>query len=157
MIVSGNLPKHVLTQEAPQLACHSCGEIGAIDFHVISNCVHLFFIPLCPINKTGYSTCRNCGSQLREAEMPAEMKSHFRATKSTASTPWWQFFGIVTLGLLLLLLPVITRVVNSFSGMAEEPLPIEYEETFPDDNPRDGSDKKDDWDDEAEYDLDYAD
>lgn len=72
--------------------CSNCNE-ASLCIKIYSRHIHVFWIPILPIGKTGFVECMNCGKQFKPRSLN---ENHFRAfteQKRLATVPIWQFSG----------------------------------------------------------------
>lgn len=78
----------------PELACVKCKTVGKLEIEVFQQYLHLLWIPFFPSGKYASSTCRRCGDNHTNAEVPAEYQEAATQAKAQASTPIWVFAGL---------------------------------------------------------------
>ncbi len=102
MIFYGTKPIHVKSENAPIIKCTSCDSQGGISFHFYSTHAHLYWIPIFPYSRIGYSSCQNCGAKLEPKQMSESMKRSYDIFRKGARTPIWQFSGLALIAILIL-------------------------------------------------------
>jgi rubredoxin len=95
MIIYGWRSAHLKTKQLDTCTCPSCGTKGSVITSVFSRHVHIFWIPLFPIGKTGAAQCQHCGFVMEKKEMPEDIKQEYGYLKSETRPPFWQFAGLL--------------------------------------------------------------
>lgn len=81
-------------------ACGHCGAEGEVTMHILQKYVHILWIPLFPIGKSGVTQCTHCKEVLVGKELPPEYKELFKAVKGQHRTPVWMFAGPIIIAAL---------------------------------------------------------
>lgn len=121
MIIFGIRSAHIHSEPINGATCPSCGSQGTLSIHVYRNHAHVFWVPMFPIEKKGFSQCQHCKNVLEPKEMPNAIKAEFEQVKSNSKGPIWQFSG---LGLFAILIAVAVYANNENSK-----LDLEYLQT----------------------------
>jgi hypothetical protein len=100
MIIYGSKNKQ-LAKETLMDKCPHCGNQHCIDMHVFQKYVHLFWLPLFPIGKTGVSQCDHCKQVLKLNQMPGSLKTSYDNIKSGTKTPLWMFTGLAVIAIII--------------------------------------------------------
>lgn len=95
MLIFGSRSAYVRSVELNSADCLSCGQHGSLVLRIFRKHAHIFWVPLFPIGKTGFSECRHCKNVLRPKEMPEEVRSEYQRLKAQGGGPIWQFSGLV--------------------------------------------------------------
>ena len=91
-----------VNQRVSQVAvCPSCGQKGTLTFHVLSEYAHLYWVPVFPTMKRGFSECSNCGQVLKQREMPPELRNRSQLLKKESNTPKWTFAGLAIIAVII--------------------------------------------------------
>ena len=101
MIIFGLRNAHVKTVKSETSTCESCGKHGSILLSTFRRHIHVFWIPMFPVGKNGFSECQHCKNVLEPKEMPAPLKREFDGLKSDAKGPIWQFSGLGLIAVLV--------------------------------------------------------
>lgn len=118
MIVYGTKAVNLHSKTSKTTTCPNCQTEGSITFHIFRKHAHIFWIPLFPIGKKGFSECAHCKNVLEPKEMPRNMQTEFNLIKSEARGPIWQFAGI---GLF-----IVMMVWGAFASKQNKKLELEY-------------------------------
>ena len=97
MIIYGTKAVHLKTTKFPRATCTSCNTQGSLNFSIYSRHAHIFWIPVFPYGKKGFSQCEHCKQELKLKEMPESYKREYDKLKDEVRTPIWQFSGLVLL------------------------------------------------------------
>ncbi len=95
MIIYGTKEVHLKSKRLDMVMCESCTKRGDITLSVFGKHFHIFWIPLFPIMKKGYSECSHCKNVLKVKEMPDSIKNEYKEFKKEAKYKIWQFLGII--------------------------------------------------------------
>ncbi len=114
MIIYGSKAVH-LTSEQSKATCPSCNTKGSLIVSVFRRHAHIFWIPLFPIGKKGFSQCQHCKNVLEEKEMPEPIKTEYNELKKSARGPFWQYIGLI-LFFVLFGHSIITLIVYMITG-----------------------------------------
>ena len=101
MIIYGWKSSHIRTSKQPNLTCPSCQEKGGIISSIYGRYIHVFWIPLIPLGKTGGTQCNACGKTYKAKEMPEDIKREYKDFKSNTSMPIWHLSGMVIIALIV--------------------------------------------------------
>ena len=97
MIIYGTKPVHLKTTKFPRATCTNCNTQGSLKFSIYSSHFHIFWIPIFPYGKKGFSECEHCKQGLKLKKMPESYKREYDKLKDEVRTPVWQFSGLVLL------------------------------------------------------------
>ncbi|TLX72800.1 hypothetical protein E9993_16800 [Labilibacter sediminis] len=101
MIIYGWKSSHIRTTKQPHLTCPDCQEKGGIISSIYGRYVHIFWIPLIPLGKTGGTQCNACGKTFKAKEMPEDIKREYKEFKSNTAMPVWHLSGMVIIALIV--------------------------------------------------------
>lgn len=111
MIIYGSKSVHLKSERSETSVCPNCEIRGSLILSVYRRHAHIFWIPLFPIGKKGFSQCQHCKNVLYTKEMPVSIQKEYDQLKNKAKGPLWQFAG---LGIL-----IITIIVAAISVQLE--------------------------------------
>ncbi|OWP62008.1 hypothetical protein CDA63_16395 [Hymenobacter amundsenii] len=94
MVIYGYNSSHLRTEPA-QGHCPACATPDALRTSVFGRYVHLYWLPLLPIGKTGASECQHCHFVIRPKEMEPALRQSFRELKQRSRVPGWHFAGLL--------------------------------------------------------------
>ncbi len=100
MIIYGTKEVHLESMLLDTTICKNCQEKGNITLSVFGKHLHIFWIPLFPIMKKGYSQCSHCKNILEAKEMPDSIRDKYKKLKKEAKYKIWQYIGIILIILL---------------------------------------------------------
>lgn len=95
-------------------ACSSCGKTGTVRANVFGRQFHIFWIPLFPVVKTGYTQCSHCKQVQKPKEMPEHIKREYLDAKTESKYKLWQFAGLI--GILALFGPTLIFTIKLMLG-----------------------------------------
>lgn len=101
MIIYGWRSSHLKTAQSNSISCPNCGEKGGIISSVYGRYVHIFWIPMIPLGKTGGSQCSKCNRSFKPKEMTEDLKRDYKSIKSEASMPVWHLSGMIIIALIV--------------------------------------------------------
>ncbi len=102
MIIYGSRVVHIKSVNPKSIVCPSCGSVGATLLGTYRSHIHIFWIPLLPLNRIGVAHCANCKTEIRKRNMTDEMKKEYQYLKSESRGPIWQFSGVFLILLIAL-------------------------------------------------------
>ncbi|WP_299214112.1 hypothetical protein [uncultured Dokdonia sp.] len=70
-------------------------------FSYFSSHFHVFWIPVFPYTRKGFSSCTNCGEELKPKRMPEHIRRAYKETKKDTKLPIWQFSGLILVTVLI--------------------------------------------------------
>src|SRR5690349_23166982 len=108
MIVFGSNSK-LLTKEAIDCECPNCKNTNATTLYIFQEYMHVFFVPLIPMEKLPVTECNNCKLQLKINQMPPFLINKFLEIKPRIKTPIWTFLG---LGLIIITLIIVVATTQ---------------------------------------------
>ncbi len=115
MIIYGSRAVHLKSAQLTAATCPSCKTKGSLILSLFRKHAHIFWIPLFPIGKKGFSKCQHCKHVLEDKEMPASIREQYNRLKQEAKGPIWQFVGLFLFGVLFALpfiVTIITLIIN---------------------------------------------
>lgn len=95
MIIFGSRGVHLKTAQLKSCTCPNCDSKGSLHGSIYRRHAHIFWIPLFPFGKKGYTTCLHCKQVLKPNEMPEEIKDEYHVLKKSAKSPIWQYAGLL--------------------------------------------------------------
>lgn len=101
MIIFGTGSANLETIQASNEVCEHCNQEDSIFFSYYRRHVHIFWIPVFPLAKTGCSYCSHCKQRLAPKQMSRGLKTKFENTKQQVNDPLWQFTGTIILVFLI--------------------------------------------------------
>ncbi len=101
MIIYGTKPVHLKTVENKIIKCANCEKQGQMAFSYFSSHFHVFWIPVFPYTRKGFSSCTNCGEELKPKRMPEHIRRAYKETKKDTKLPIWQFSGLILVTVLI--------------------------------------------------------
>ncbi|WNJ19706.1 hypothetical protein [Pontibacter sp. G13] len=103
MIIYGENNPGIGFVRSDNAICPNCDSEGTIRYEIIGKYFHIFWIPVVPSGKTGGAVCSQCDHVMHPDEMPKFIKAEFKEAKSSIPIPWWQFLGLGSLAILILI------------------------------------------------------
>jgi hypothetical protein len=104
MIIYGTNGSRVRTEPAPGMACPACSNAEQMKVTVFSRYAHVYWIPLVPYTKPVVAECTQCRGWWELDEVPKEapqVRQALQALKKETASPWWQWSGLMLVGLLV--------------------------------------------------------
>ncbi len=101
MLIYGTKPVNLQSKNSKNTICPNCQTESSITYHIYRKHVHIFWIPLFPLGKKGYSECSHCKNVLETKEMPRNMQMELEIVKNETRGPIWQFAGLGILAVLI--------------------------------------------------------
>lgn len=90
----------VATVPLPDLACAYCHTPDSLLCVVVSRYLHVFWIPILPVGKSGATVCKHCKQVLTSGQMPASYRGPVQALEQQARTPLAHFWFLALFGLM---------------------------------------------------------
>lgn len=90
MIIFGTHSGKLKSPQTKANDCNYCQTNESVWFYFFQRYIHIFWIPVIPIGKTGSSVCGHCKQVLSVNEMSENQKQEFLKIKKDLKTP----FGI---------------------------------------------------------------
>lgn len=103
MVIYGWRTSHIKSEANTQVTCPSCGEQGQLVNSVFGRYVHIFWIPVFSIGKTGAAQCLHCKKAFAPKEMNDDMKRVYKTLKSDTKVPLWHFSGLAIIAIIIAL------------------------------------------------------
>ncbi len=110
MIIYGSRATHLKSAES-KTTCPSCKTKGSLILSVWGRYAHVFWIPLFPIGKKGFSQCQHCKGVLETREMPEEIKREYKELKENCKAPIWQYIGLLIF-IVIFAIPFLTAFIQ---------------------------------------------
>ncbi len=101
MIVYGSHPVRIKSHNDKTLKCPNCDTQGSLYFQYYSTHAHVFWIPLFPVMRKGYSSCSNCNQEVKPKNMTDHVRRAYDSIKSDTKVPIWQFSGLGLIAILI--------------------------------------------------------
>ncbi len=122
MVIYGWRASHIKSEGNTQVTCPHCGEKGQLVNSVFGRYVHIFWIPVFSIGKTGAAQCMHCQKAFKTKEMNDDMKRAYKTMKSDTKVPFWHFSGLILIGLLIAFISYSGKVkAQNEQGYIEQP------------------------------------
>lgn len=118
MIIYGTRAVHLKSAQPQSIVCPHCGQADTTILSTYSKHAHIFWIPLFPIGKVGYSMCTHCKQTLEYKDMSRDLQQQYNNLKAETRVPIWQFSG---LGLIAVFI-----AFGAYSSGQEEKNRLEY-------------------------------
>ncbi len=100
MIIYGSKAIHLKSVQSETATCPSCKKRGTLVFSVFSKHAHVYWIPLFPIGKIGFSECQHCKNVLEDKEMPEGLRLEYEDLEKETKPRVWQFIGLIIITVL---------------------------------------------------------
>ena len=97
MIIYGRKPIKLNNPQKQACDCASCNSEKSFWFYFFLNTYHIYWIPLFPLGKYGYSQCSKCYEILYDVQMPEPVKSEFNENYKQLKTSMGYKIGLATL------------------------------------------------------------
>lgn len=101
MIIFGTRSGKLKNDQIQAYDCNYCKTENSVWFYYFQKYIHIFWIPVIPIGKTGSSVCGHCKQVLEANQMPEPQKQQFLATKRELKTPFGYKIVLILLALLI--------------------------------------------------------
>lgn len=99
MIIFGVNSRRLKNLKSQTHDCGYCKIEKTVSFYFFQKYIHIFWIPIIPIGKTGSSVCSHCHQALHSSQMPEIQKKNFLEEKAMLKTPWgYKIFLFLFLG-----------------------------------------------------------
>lgn len=95
MIIYGWRASHVKSQISDTVKCVQCQTEKTTLFSVFSRYVHIFWIPLFPYGRKGFTECQKCGYETDSSYTDDHYKRGHRELLQQTNIPFWQFAGLL--------------------------------------------------------------
>jgi len=110
MVIYGWRSSHIVTHDAKNITCPSCGEKGGIVNIFHGKYFHFFWIPTFSLGKKGTAHCTKCDDTFSSKKMPENIDRQYREMKSEVRIPLWHFSGIAILALFIAFIAYSSKV-----------------------------------------------
>lgn len=95
--------KELANEQLFGINCPNCGTSGRLSISIIARYLHVFWIPVFSIGRTGYSSCDECHKEIQKGDMPAGLKQSYQDILNTTSVPWWHYSGLIIIGIMFII------------------------------------------------------
>ena len=75
--------------------CPNCKRTNCVEINIFQKYLHLFWIPLVPLSKTGWARCAHCGEVFTIFQMSPSMLTSYERIRKNTTTPVWAFTGLL--------------------------------------------------------------
>jgi uncharacterized Zn-finger protein len=113
MIIFGTRTGKLKSPQTTAYDCSYCNTEKSVWYYFFQKYIHIFWIPVIPIGKTGSSVCSHCKQVLSANEMQENQKQEFLNTKKELKTP----FGYKIVLILVACLFALPFLIGFFSQM----------------------------------------
>lgn len=113
MIIFGTRSGKLKSPQTDAYDCNYCQSEKSVWFYFYQKYIHIFWIPVIPIGKTGASVCGHCKQTLEGNQMQEPQKQQFLETKKALKTP----FGYKIVLFLLLAIIAIPFLIGFFNTL----------------------------------------
>ena len=94
MLVYGTNSSNMGATQVEEATCFGCNTKGSLVFTVSSKYVHIFWIPIFPYRKYGYSQCLHCHEIVDVKHMSLDHKKIYSNLYSDVRKPSWPSVGV---------------------------------------------------------------
>ena len=115
MIIFGIQSAKLKATQTKPYDCIYCKTEKSVWFYYFQKYIHIFWIPVIPIGKTGSSVCNHCKQVLSANEMPDFQKRKFLEEKAEIKTPIGYKIALF-LFLALLSLPILLGIYQKLTN-----------------------------------------
>jgi len=102
MIVYGTKGSHLKSEKINAIKCSRCEQTETHTMSVYGKYAYLYWLPVFPLSKKGFSECQNCKSTLEPQEMNPQLRSRFNDFQENVKTPVTYWSGLIIIGLFML-------------------------------------------------------
>lgn len=88
--------------------CPNCKQIGSVEFAIIGEYFHFWYIPCYPVEKDGIATCINCEFSINTLRYNHKTATEFQRIKKDYRFPFYTYLGIA-----ILLFPILIALILS--------------------------------------------
>ncbi|ERJ57924.1 hypothetical protein [Sphingobacterium paucimobilis] len=88
--------------------CTHCQQ-EAVWLFVYQHYFHIFWIPAFPLWRSTVSVCGHCKQTLTKRDFLPELQEDYTIVKQQAKTPWWTFFLLIAVVLLIVGSTILSR------------------------------------------------
>ena len=117
MIIFGTRSGKLKSPQTKADDCNYCQTKDSVWYYFFQRYIHIFWIPVIPIGKTGSSVCGHCKQVLSANEMPENQKQEFLNIKKDLKTPFGYKIVLILLAGLIAL-PFLIGFFNKMFGNA---------------------------------------
>ncbi len=110
--IYGSRKAHLVSAKSKTCTCQSCQRQGTLIFSIFRRHAHLFWLPLFPIGRIGYSVCEHCKNLLEKDEMPPHIRREYDHLNGNTKGPFWQYTGLF-LFIISFVLPLILAFIRT--------------------------------------------
>ncbi|MBL7974278.1 MAG: hypothetical protein JNJ85_05170 [Candidatus Kapabacteria bacterium] len=110
LIHFGRKETELVNEQLFGVNCPECGNSGRLSITIVARYVHMFWIPLFSIGRTGFSYCGSCRQELNKRNMPGGLQHAYQDVLRSTSIPWWHFSGLILVGVLFLIGLITTYI-----------------------------------------------
>ena len=114
MIIFGTRSGKLKSLQTKADNCNYCQTNESVWFYFFQRYIHIFWIPVIPIGKTGSSVCGHCKQVLSVNEMSENQKQEFLKIKKDLKTPFGYKIALILLAGLIVLPFLIGLFQNIF-------------------------------------------
>lgn len=112
MIIFGTRSK-LIASDVTDTICHHCQSRDTAWLYLYRHYFHIFWIPAFPLWKSAFSECAHCKMARRVKEFDDELLRAYKQIKETAKTPWWMYFWLLLVVVLILSVAAIGIIKGS--------------------------------------------
>ncbi|KPE52840.1 hypothetical protein [Chryseobacterium indologenes] len=87
MIIFGLRSGNLKSDDGPLADCAHCHSSKTVHLHFYVRYIHIFWIPLIPLYKTGISQCSHCKQSLDKAQMSPQLLAGYAAARKKTRIP----------------------------------------------------------------------
>jgi len=101
MIFFGSRGTNIHNEQVSGIKCSHCEQTTTHTISIYGKYFHVWWIPLFPIGKKGFSECNHCKKTLESKEMDEPIKLAYQKANANTKSPIWYWSGLIIIGLII--------------------------------------------------------
>ena len=84
--------------------CPHCKQLNSVDFLIIGEYFHIYWVPMCPTGKDGYAKCNNCTFKIDSLRYNRLTRDSFKEISKKYKYPYYTYIGVSILSFFFILM-----------------------------------------------------
>jgi hypothetical protein len=115
MIFYGSKSANIKNDRVSNIECQNCGNNVSMNYNIFQRYVHIYWIPLFPVQKITILECNSCKATFDLNDLTSINKQKIERSNGKTPTPFWMFSGTFIIAVIVIAIFINTLKTDSDS------------------------------------------